>query len=74
MTLGAIEPKAAVMTQKLEDGKMAAQRMVRKGQHMIEDCMAETAHEVKRHPMEALAIAFAAGALVGLLIPRIRKV
>jgi hypothetical protein len=46
---GASEAKAAVV-EKLEDGKVAAERFLKRGRYAVEDCMTETAHTVKRHP------------------------
>jgi len=64
--------KAAV-SETLEDGKMAAERLLKRGRYAVEDCMAETAHSIKHHPVSSLAIAFAAGAALGFLVPRAIK-
>lgn len=69
---GVTEVKAAV-TAKLDDGKHAAERLWRHSLHAVEDGMEETAHQVKRHPFGSLALAFAAGAALGLLVPRHHK-
>lgn len=62
-----------VVSEALEDSKMAANRLVKQGRYAVEDCMAETAHMVKRNPMGAIAVAFAAGAIIGLLMPRMAR-
>jgi ElaB/YqjD/DUF883 family membrane-anchored ribosome-binding protein len=66
---GVSDAKAAVV-EKLEDGKVAAERLLKRGRYAVEDCMTETAHTIKRHPVTSIAIAFAAGAALGLLVPR----
>jgi ElaB/YqjD/DUF883 family membrane-anchored ribosome-binding protein len=66
---GVNDAKAAV-AEKLEDGKVAAERLLKRGRYAVEDCMTETAHTIKRHPVTSIAIAFAAGAALGLLVPR----
>jgi hypothetical protein len=59
--------KTAV-SEKLEDGKIAAERLVRHGRYAMEDGLSELAHTIKRHPVSFLWIAFAAGAACGILI------
>ena len=48
--------------------KREAKRAILDGRHAAEDFIAETALQVRRQPLHALAIAAAAGALVGCLI------
>jgi ElaB/YqjD/DUF883 family membrane-anchored ribosome-binding protein len=70
---GVNDVEAAVST-KLEDGRIAAERLLKRGRYAVEDSVSETAHTIKRHPVRSLAIAFAAGAALGLLVPRsVRK-
>ena len=68
--------KAAV-TDALEDGVPAARRAMNHGLHVAEDIMDDAAHEVKRHPLEAVAstsvLSFAAGVLAGWLLFGLRK-
>ncbi len=64
--------KAAV-AEKLEDGKIAAGRLLKRGRYAVEDGIEETAHSVKHHPFSSLAIAFAAGATLAFLVPRLGK-
>jgi ElaB/YqjD/DUF883 family membrane-anchored ribosome-binding protein len=66
---GVSDAKAAV-DEKLEDARIATERLLKRGRYAIEDCLTETAHTIKRHPVTSLAIAFAAGAALGLLVPR----
>jgi ElaB/YqjD/DUF883 family membrane-anchored ribosome-binding protein len=61
----------------LEDGVHAARRAMKHGLSMAEDIMDDAAHEVKRHPLEAMAtttiLSFTAGVLVGWLLFGLRK-
>ena len=66
---GINEAKAAV-SEKLEDGKIAAERFLRHSRYAVEDGLSELAHTIKRHPVSFLGIAFAAGAVFGLLLSR----
>ena len=61
------EAKAAV-SEKFEDGKIAAERLLRQGRHAVEDGISELTHTVKRHPVSFLGIAFAVGIAFGLLL------
>lgn len=63
----------AAVTAKLEDGKIAAERLLKRGRYAVEDGIRETAHNIKRHPFGSLAIAFAAGAALAFLAPRAAK-
>ena len=61
-----------VVTDALEDGVHAARRAMKHGLYVAEDIMDDAAHEVKRHPLEAIATAsllsFTAGVVVGRLL------
>lgn len=61
----------------LEDGVHAAQRAMKHGLHVAEDMMDDAAHEVKHHPLQAVAttsiVSFAAGVLAGWLLFGLRK-
>ena len=63
----------AMVAEAVDDGKLAANRYVKRGQHAFEDGVEEAAHQVKRNPLTSLAIAFAAGAAFGLLVPHFSK-
>ena len=67
---GVNDSKAAVSA-KLEDGRIAAERFLKHSRYAVEDGIEETAHQIKRHPLRSFAIAFAAGAAVGFLIPHL---
>jgi ElaB/YqjD/DUF883 family membrane-anchored ribosome-binding protein len=64
--------KAAV-SETLEDGKSAAVRLVKRGLYAVDDGIDETAHAVKRHPLTSMAVAFAAGTLLGFVGFRFAK-
>ena len=64
--------KAAV-SEKLDDGVAAARRSLKRSRYAVEDGLEEAAHNIKQHPFSSLAIGFAAGAALGLLVPRFGK-
>lgn len=67
---GLNDSKAAASA-KLKDARIAADRLVKLTRYAVEDGIEETTHQIKRHPLGSLAIAFAAGAALGFLIPRL---
>ena len=69
---GVNDAKAAVSA-KLEDAKIAAERLFKRSRYAVEDGISESAHNIKLHPFGSLAIAFAAGAALGFLVPRSAK-
>ncbi len=66
-----------VVADALEDGVHAARRAMKHGLFVAEDLMDDAAHEVKRHPLQAVAttsiMSFAAGVAVGWIIFGLRK-
>ena len=69
---GVNDAKAAV-SETLDDGVTAARRLLKRSRYTVEDGLEEAAHNIKRHPFSSLAIGFAAGAALGLLVPRFGK-
>ena len=65
-----ISAAKASISEKLDDGKFAAERLLKHGRYAIEDRVSELAHKIKKHPVGSLGIAFAAGTIVGLLLSR----
>lgn len=61
------------VSETLADGKIAAERLVKHGRYVVEDGVEEAVHQIKRNPVRSLAIAFAAGAALGLLAPRLGR-
>ena len=49
----------------VEEGIRAANRAIRHGRHAAEDAVEEAKHTLKRKPIQAVGIAFAAGVLAG---------
>ena len=64
---GINEAKTAI-SEKLEDSKAAAERLFRHGRYAVEGRLGELAYRIKKHPIGFLGIAFAAGAVLGLLL------
>jgi ElaB/YqjD/DUF883 family membrane-anchored ribosome-binding protein len=69
---GLNDSKAAVSA-KLEDGRITAERLLKHSRYAVEDGIEEAAHQIKRHPLGSLGIAFAAGAALGFLVPHLGK-
>ena len=67
---GLNDSKAAV-SEKLEESRIAAERLLKHGRYAVEDGIEETLHQIKRHPLGSLAIAFASGAAFGFLLPHL---
>jgi ElaB/YqjD/DUF883 family membrane-anchored ribosome-binding protein len=67
---GLNDSKAAV-SEKLEEGRIGAERLLKHSRYAVEDGIEETVHQIKRHPLRSLAFAFAAGAAVGFLVPHL---
>ncbi len=67
----------SVVADVLEDRVHAARRAMKHGLFVAEDLMDDAAHEVKRHPLQAVAttsiMSFAAGVAVGWIIFGLRK-
>lgn len=61
------------LTEKLEDGKIAAERLLKRSRYAVEDGLEEAAHTIKQHPFSTLAIGFVAGAALGFLVPRLGR-
>ena len=58
--------KSAV-TDVVEDGVESALRTLKQGRHACEHALHDAKHRVKRNPLEAMGIVFAAGVLTGAL-------
>ncbi len=58
------------VVRQMEDSADAARRMVKRGRYAAADYIDEASHQIKKHPVGSLAIAFAAGAVLTLLVPR----
>jgi ElaB/YqjD/DUF883 family membrane-anchored ribosome-binding protein len=69
---GVNDVKAAV-SERLDDGVAAARRSLKRSRYAVEDGLEEAGHNIKQHPFSSLAIGFAAGAALGLLVPRFGK-
>ena len=66
------EAKAAA-AEKIGDGKFAAERLLRQGRYAVEDSIDIATRKIRRHPFQSLALGFAAGAALALLLPRFNK-
>jgi ElaB/YqjD/DUF883 family membrane-anchored ribosome-binding protein len=64
----AIKERLTPALETLEENTRDAKRAILHGRHAAEDFITETALQVRRHPLSAIAIAAAAAALAGCLI------
>ena len=58
----------STVTDVVKDGVRTANQQIRRGRYAAEDMFEEARHTVKRRPVEAVALMFAAGVLVGGLV------
>jgi ElaB/YqjD/DUF883 family membrane-anchored ribosome-binding protein len=69
-----VEDAKAAVAAKLEASRIAAERLLKRSQYKVEDGLSEMAHTIKRYPLQSVAIALAAGAVLSLFFPRsVRK-
>ena len=61
------------VTDAIEDSKRETRRAFKRGYNAAEDLVDETAYRVKHHPLRSVAIAFGAGALLGVIVTGIGK-
>ena len=59
--------------QAVEDGMDAAERSLRKTREGLKDTRDEAVYRVKRQPLMAVAVAFGAGALFGIVLGLLRR-
>jgi ElaB/YqjD/DUF883 family membrane-anchored ribosome-binding protein len=57
-----------MVTDAVEEGVDSALRTIRQGRHACQHAIHDAKHAVKRNPLEAMGIVFAAGVLTGSLI------
>lgn len=60
----------ARVRRRIDDTGEAAKRMVRRSRYAVTDSVEEISHQIRKHPVGSLAIAFAAGAALSFLLPR----
>jgi ElaB/YqjD/DUF883 family membrane-anchored ribosome-binding protein len=58
----------SMVTDAVEEGVRAAVKAIKQGRYAAEDALGEAKHAVKKRPLEAIGIAFAAGVLAGGLL------
>lgn len=57
----------------IEDTKRETRRAIKRGVNACEDLVDETAYRVKHNPIRSIAIAFGAGAILGVIVTSIGK-
>jgi len=57
----------------IDDNKATAEKLLKRGRYALEDGVEESARAIKRNPFGFVAVAFLAGAAIGMLAPRIGR-
>ena len=68
-----VDRAKAAVSDTIEDGKMAAERLLKRGRYAVENTLEQRIHEIRRKPMKAIALAFTSGLVVGFLVSCLRK-
>ena len=68
-----IDNAKAGISDRIEDGKMAAERLLRRGQYAVEGAVEESVHGIRRKPISSVVLAFTVGIAVGFLVSWLRK-
>ena len=68
-----VDRAKAAVSDTVEDGKMAAERLLKRGRYAVEDTVEQQIHETRRKPLKAVALAFTSGMVVGFLVSCLRK-
>ncbi|HTZ57053.1 MAG TPA: hypothetical protein VMB49_03105 [Acidobacteriaceae bacterium] len=58
----------SVVTDAVEDGFRSALRAAKQGRELAEDTIHDARHAIKRNPLQAAGIIFAAGVVIGSLV------
>jgi ElaB/YqjD/DUF883 family membrane-anchored ribosome-binding protein len=58
----------SVVTDAVDDGMRSALRAIKQKRHAAEDAIDDAKRVVKRNPLQALGVFFAAGVVVGCLV------
>ncbi len=64
----AINEAEEAISDKFEEVKTSAERLLKHGRYAAEDGLSELTHQIKKHPIGFLGIAFAAGAVFSLIL------
>jgi hypothetical protein len=61
------ETRTAI-TEKIDDAQCAAERMVKRSRHALEDGIEDTTHTIRTYPISSVAVGIAAGAALGVIV------
>jgi ElaB/YqjD/DUF883 family membrane-anchored ribosome-binding protein len=65
--------KSRAVSEKLDDGRVAAQRLLKRSRYAVEGCIDDTAHHIKSYPFGSVTIALATGTALGFLTARLAR-
>jgi len=63
-----VDKARAAVSDTIEDGKMAAERLMKRGRYAVEEAVEQKVHDIRRKPLKAVALAFTSGMAVGFLL------
>jgi ElaB/YqjD/DUF883 family membrane-anchored ribosome-binding protein len=66
----AVHDAQIAVSETLQEGKKTAEGLWKNSRTAINDCVGETASNIKKHPFASVTMALAAGAVLGLIMPR----
>ena len=58
------------VSEALEEGKAAAKHLAKRTRRAVTDFVGDAEHRIKRFPIRSVAVAFGAGAVLGMLVMR----
>ena len=58
----------SIVTDAVEDGVKSAMKAIKQGRYAAEDMIGDARHTVRRRPIQAIGLVFAAGVLTGALV------
>lgn len=58
----------STVTDAVDDGVRSAFKAIKQGRHAAEDAIDDARHAVKRNPLQAVGLVFAAGVVTGALV------
>ena len=61
------------VAERLEDSRIAARRLLKRGRYAVENGVEDTAQNIRRNPFGSLTLASSAGVAVGFVVSRVCK-
>ena len=68
-----VDRAKAAVSDTIEDGKMAAERLLKRGRYAVQDTVEQRVHDIRCKPLKAVALAFTSGLGIGILVSCLLK-